>query len=1824
MSISPTAKFLSTLHKDSSIQVYRDHRSPDGRYTLVKTSVAEFPEHEDIASLEQEYAILRHLDGEGALKAYTLAWSDLRLNLLLEDVAALPLSALAAERDFFVDSFLHIGAAIADALGRIHAKGVFVGDIAANTIFYEPQTGRALFVGLAWARFMENGVAPQEARLPLARLHHLAPELFGRLRRAPDWRSDLYALGVTFYDLLTGCVPFTGTDPLTLLHAHMTSEPVPPHLLKESIPAAVSDILLKLLAKDPEDRYQSAFGLKADLEECRRLLAANGQAASFVPGGHDFCDFFHLSERLYGREKECLALRAATERLKAGGRELIFVSGYSGIGKTALVEELRRPVAAMGGRFVSGKYDALHRSEPFSALIDALRGLVRDVLSEQEVVQEAWGGRLRGGLANVGQVLVDLIPEIEALIGPQPPVPQVPPRETKGRLAMAVMLFLRAMSSIDHPLALFLDDLQWADAASLNLLENILLKAEISAFLCVGAYRDNEVDAGHLLLLTHQALQAGGIEPTAIRLGPIDVQATTAFLADTLHTPLEQTRGLADVLHCQTWGNPFFLRQMLTFLHAEGSITFAPDQRRWEWDLDGIADQGLTVNVAELLARKISQSPRATLEILCLAACMGNVFDLTALTRLVGSDKHKVLDALGPALRSGFLYVVPQAQMSVWSEADAGDAQTLAFVHDHVREAATGLWSEGERCAAHKRIAVMLLANLPPRNQDQRVFEITDHCNRAIGAFDSPEQRKIVAEWNLKACVKARLSTAFATALSYAKQGMELLPADIWTVDYKFALEYHKERGLLEQLNMNFEEAEIYNIQGIEKSTTLIERYYFVTLRINQKCMEGKIGEAIEDTKKELNFNGINVPDDHVEVMVQEYFDEILALMARKRPEDYIDVIPMPDMQLAAACSIINGVAPATYFYDRTLLALWGAILVRFTLTHGYTSGTYPALGSFGRLVVSLLGDYQLGYEFGQLGLNLCRKHNATPLLPSIISTFADTAFFFEPVSSLYALLKEGIQAAFVSGDPYHVELLQAIRLCFNYHLGRNLKEMIEEIVIMKSSREKHHSIIALSLSNVLYFASADLVDASVSEDFRAQEDQFIANAGATGLTSALAYYHGLKGMSHYILRQLDNMRDHFNKAREYGSEREWFLGCEYMFHRTLAVLAFPGEWQAEPGELAREIEENRGHLRTWAMSCPETFLPRHLLLEAELARVNGEPLATVLDLYDCAAEAAKASGCTHLLALTEELTGRFWISQGRQTYARPHLFQAVQTYRTWGAQRKAQDLAQEYEALFGGAESSLPTDEGEADILLNALDFHSLIKAAGAISGEITLPRLAATLTQLAAENAGAQACLLAITRGAGLCVLTGAGARLEPNTPLREVPLDVFQNGPAAILRLVAEKRTPLLLDDAASDIRFLADDYVVRVQPRSILCVPIARKEKLLGVIYLENNLIRGAFTEQRVEAVTLLAAQAAISLENALLYEELRKAEAQYRAIFENALEGIIRFSVDGRILLLNPAAATILGYPSPDAAMAAATDYRSQLFLDSSQCDTLHESLSRDQLVSRREIRMTRPDGRIIWVLFSATPMRDADGQFSALEGVLIDISQRKDAEAQVHRLNNELLRIQENERNRIALDLHDDVCQNLLVAKLCAARLFTGFPELETSETFHNRQEELTGVLQGVLVKIRDLSHDLRPPNLDQVGLVRALYEVCVEISDRAGLAVDFQAAGTEGLQVDYDTQINLYRLVQEALNNIAKHAHARTVILRIIASYPVIRLWVEDDGCGFDPNAQDSCRQSGRYMGLSTMRERARLVGGRCDITSRPGAGTKISLEFPYPKGEQ
>ncbi|MBI3144996.1 MAG: serine/threonine-protein kinase PknK, partial [Pseudogulbenkiania sp.] len=978
----PGLTILEKLYDSPSTVVYRARRVEDDSPVVLKVLKDDFPQPAEITRYKQEYEITHHLDLKQVIRSYRLDYLRNTPVLVLEDIGGISLQQLMLSRDLSLTGRLEMAVAIAEGIAEIHSVHILHKDISPANIVFNPETHQLKIIdfGIASVLSRESPTIRNPDVLE-GTLAYISPEQTGRMNRAVDYRSDFYSFGATLYELFTGAPPFSGNDPLELVHRHLTQPPRPMHELDPRIPPPLSDLVAKLLAKTAEDRYQSAWGVWADLQICLDQWRRQGRVEPFRLGQWDIPSHFQLSQKLYGREQEVAELLDAFDRISRGGRQLMLIGGYSGIGKTCLVQELFKPLTKARGYLISGKFDQFQRNIPYSALVNACQELVRQLLTESENKLQHWRDLLAAALEQSGQIIIDVIPEAELIIGPQPGVPELPPREAQNRFNLVFQRFLQVFYRAEHPLIIFLDDLQWADAATLKLLEVLLTDDSARYLLLIGAYRDNEVGDDHPLTAVLARLAKQGAPLQSLMLSPMTLGQTAELIADTLFCDQGSVLPLAELVQGKTGGNPFFIGQFLSTLYQEGLIHFAAgdgkeERPRWLWDMASIAQANFTDNVVDLMIGKLKKLPAPTIETLQLAACLGDHFDLSTLAIIHAHPALETHQHLFPAIQQGL--VLPASSLELL---DARHAESplvyshFRFLHDRVQQAAYALIEERLRPALHLRVGRLLLASAGDPESVEQVFALVDHLNLGQALITAPEELSTVARLNREAARKARLSAAYDASLRYLQQAMSIFSGD-WVAHYPLTLALYKESAEAEYLNGNYDRAE-WLINEVWEHAQVLDRAGVYAQLVTQRTMLGKNEEAIAAAAQALHLLGMDFPDEaELPKAVEAELADIERGLQGRTVASLIDLPAMSEVTVMAAMKVLMTVHTTVYFANRYLLYSW--VLARMTalsIRYGNVPESAKGYASFGNTLAANLGRYQTGYEFGMLGFRLAEKY---------------------------------------------------------------------------------------------------------------------------------------------------------------------------------------------------------------------------------------------------------------------------------------------------------------------------------------------------------------------------------------------------------------------------------------------------------------------------------------------------------------------------------------------------------------------------------------------------------------------------------------------------------------------------------------------------------------------------------------------------------------------------------------------------------------------------------------------------------------------------------
>ena len=1478
------------------------------RSVLAVRPFAERPHPTLIGRLAHEYGLRDELDSAWALRPLELLSEGGRPLLVLEDPGGEPLER-QLQAPIQVGTFLRLAVHITTALSKVHQRGLVHKDIKPHNIIVNRATGEVKFTGFGIAsRLPRERQSAEPPETIAGTLAYMAPEQTGRMNRSVDSRSDLYALGVTFYQMLTGSLPFSASDPMEWVHCHIARRPMPAAERLGTIPSAVSNIVMKLLAKTPEERYQTAVGVERDLRRCLAEWDLEAQVKDFPLGEFDTPDRLLIPEKLYGREREIATLRAAFDRIvESGTPELVLVSGYSGIGKSCVVNELHTALVPPRGLFASGKFDQYKRDIPYATLAQAFQDLIRPLLGKSEADLAPWRDALCEALRPNAQLMVDVVPELKLIIGDQPPVHELPPLDAQRRFQLLLRRFIGVFVRPEHPLALFLDDLQWLDAATLDLLEDLLTRSDLAHLLLIGAYRDNEVDANHPLMRKLDAIRTAGGKIAEITLLPLAREHLQQLIADALRCGPEQAAPLACLVHGKTGGNPFFAIQFISALAEERMLSFDYDTGRWSWDIKRIDAQAYTDNVVDLVVGKLARLPAETQAALQQLACLGNGAEIPTISIVLGTSEDRVHAALWPAVRQELVEHVSGA---------------YRFVHDRVQEAAYSLIPEQQSLEAHLRIGRLLLVHTPPEKQHEAIFDIVNHFNRSAALITARAERERLAELNLIAGRRARASTAYTSALNYLAAGSALLPADSWERQHPLVFSLQLHWAECEFVTGAVAQAEQRLSALAEHSANAIEQGRVARLQVDVYMVLSQRDRAVSvglDYLRRLGIHWSVHPGDHD---VRRQYEKIWSRIGSRAIEDLFDLPLMTDPVALATLDLLTALVAPAYWTDANLSTLVVLKAVELSLEWGHGEASCVHYVMFGGIAGALFGDYQTGLRFSNIGIELAERRGLSRFQAR---TYLNYGNFVLPWTKHHRHARDAFRRAFDTANASG-EITFAAFSCSSL----NANFLAAGDPLAETQREAGHGLRFVEKANFALLVDIIRPQIGLIRMLQGLTQRF--GAFDDGQFDELAFERHLAAdpafalpESWYWIRKLQAwfFSGEYASAVEAAAKARrlrWappplFEIAEYEFYAALSHAAC---WDSAPTDQRQQHFEallaHHGQLEAWAQNCPENFADRSALVGAEIARLQGRELDAER-LYESAIRSARESGFIHNEAIAYERASHFYAARGFEDFARLYLRHARDRYARWGADGKVRQLENTFPHLR--QERSEPGPLSTIGTAVEQLDLATVIKVSEAVSGEMVLEKLIETLMRTAIEQAGAERGLLVL--------LHGTEPRIEAESTTRGDTIvvqlrDVLVTAavlPESILHYVLRTGECTILDDAVVQPPFATDPYVKQRQARSILCLPLINHAKLIGVLYLENTLTPHAFAPARIAVLKLLASQAAIALENARLYRDVSEREAKIRRLVDANIIGITIWELGGQILEANDAFLRIVGYSRED-------------------------------------------------------------------------------------------------------------------------------------------------------------------------------------------------------------------------------------------------------------------------------------------------------------------
>ena len=1499
---------LEVLRDDEEFILYRgrnpNHLGPAS--VLLLATASTHPTSETLAKLEHEYSLKDELDSAWAIRPQAISEQRGRAMLVLEDPGGEILERFLPE-PLELTQFLRFAAGLAASLAGLH-KRLIHKDVKPANVLVDPTTGQVRLMGFGIASRLEREhQSPDPPEFIAGTLAYMAPEQTGRMNRSIDSRSDLYALGVTLYEMVTGTLPFVTSDPMELVHCQIAKKPMPPCARRPAVPEQVSAIIMKLLAKQAEERYQTAIGVEHDLRRCLEAWETTRQIVQFNLGGHDIPDRLLIPQKLYGREKDIEVLLAAFDRVVATGKpELVLVSGYSGIGKSAVVNELHKSLVPPRGLFASGKFDQYKRNIPYSTLAQAFENLIRGLLGKNESELAPWRKALQEALGENGRLIVDVIPELGLIIGDQPLVPDLPPQEAARRFQRVFRRFVGVFAQSSRPLALFFDDLQWLDAATLDIIEDLLVHDDVHHLLLIGAYRENEVDSSHPLLRKLESVRSANVPVQDIRLAALDPKCVRDLITEALRTNSGRADPLAQLVHTKTAGNPFFVIQFLRVLVDEGLLTFAPGDACWTWDVDRIYAKGYTDNVVDLIAGKLGRLPLRTKSALQQMACIGNAAEIAMLAAAFDMPEQGIHEDLWEAVRLELVLRL---------------SDSYKFVHDRVQEAAYSLIPESLRAPTHLRIGRLLAVRTPPGRRDEKIFEIVSQLNHGAALITEQGDREELAELNLIAGKRAKASSAHASARSYLVTGIAVLGEHTgWTSRYDLAFALTLECAECEYVTGLFDEADRLISVLLAKGASTIDKASVYCLKINLHVMRAEHAQAVESALECLRLFGLDMPAHPTRELVEAEYEKVWVHLGERSIESLIELPRMTNPKIQATMRVLTVLFAPAFFTDENLAYLQPCHMVNLTLIYGITDASSAAFAWFGIILGPLFRRYGDGYRFARLAGEVVERHGYLAFKAKIYFAMEMVAIWaHSPGKALDYIDKAfltGVEIGDVTYAGYCCTHVLPDLLLRGDHLDFVWRESERYLDFVRKTKFLDMIDVVISQQRLIANMRGQTTTFSTFDDPTFDETAFEAQLTADRIPVVICWYWILKIQARFMSGDYQDAIDAAENAKALlRSSGAHIQLLDYHYYTALALAA---EYERAPpntqGEWYKTVTAHLDQLRDWADHCSPMFRDKYELVAAEVARLECRTLDAE-ELYEKAISSASLNGFVHNEALARELAARFYAARGFERIAHIYLEDARYGYLRWGAEGKVRQLDHLYPQL---RQSSAPVgSSGVVATAVEQMDFATVIKISQTISGEMLLEKLIDKLLRTAIEHAGAEQGILIRPRGEALRIEAEAITSGEDITVHRLADGQKAAELPESVVRYVMRAQETVILEDGLTQNPFSADPYMVRRRPRSVLCLPLINQTKLIGILYLENNLAPNVFTSRRVAVLKVLASQAAVSLENSRLYRDLADRERKISRLVDANILGIFIWNIQGAIVTANEAFLQMLQYEAQD-------------------------------------------------------------------------------------------------------------------------------------------------------------------------------------------------------------------------------------------------------------------------------------------------------------------
>ncbi|MBF0102012.1 MAG: AAA family ATPase [Desulfobacterales bacterium] len=1883
----PGYTILLKIFESHHTIVYRAMDIQNQRPVILKMLKSDYPTSEELIKYSQEYKMTSALNIEGVIKVYDLIKYKNSLIIVFEDIRGETLKILNKTNPLTIAELLEIFLMITDVVGKIHQTGIMHKDLNPSNIIYNSQTKQLRIIDFGNSTNLTHEMPfMKKHELTKEIIAYISPEQTGRMNRTVDYRTDFYTLGITFYELLTGGIPFDTNDIMEMLYCHIAKMPIPPHEIDPQLPEMISNIVIKMMAKEAEQRYQSAFSLKADLKQCHDMYVTGKFDVHFKPGQLDISERFQIPEKLYGREKEIRMLRDAFVKVNQGSVQFFCIKGPIGIGKTVLANEIHRWIHEIHGFFFSAKFDSLTSDIPYAPLLHAFRDLVRQVLTEDEIQLSMWKEKMLNAFGRNGQILIDIIPELELIIGKQSKVIELPPTEALHRFHFLIQNFIALFATNDHPLVVFLDNLQWIDSSSLMLIERFMASFRQKYMFIILAYRDSDITNDHPGSLLIKRIEQSNIAFHTMTLEPLTIDAVQSLIADTLKTAADTTQYMAKLCHQVTGGNPFFLNEYLTSLYEKKIIVFDEHNVAWRWDTDKVIPEiPMSHGLTQLMLDKISKLSPTGQHILKLVSCIGEKFDLKTVSHIFGQSMFETSNALWEVLKEGFVIPMDDKYKCIQ---DNNDCEVwYKFQHHTIHQIAYSLLDDSAKKKIHITIGMYWLKTSSIKTNDiqdpgEHFFDVVKQLNLGRDIIRDDKQRYQLAELNLLAGKRAKLSAAFETSLHFFKVGIELLPEDCWRTNYDLSLELYLQTAETYCLCGQFDQMEFILKLILSKVKSLLDQVKVYEIFIQSYIAQNKPLDAVKTALSILRQLGLKISEKPNKMDMFSAWQRLKVLLVNRQVENLLELPKMTDPKYLVVMRIMSSIFYASFSTIPELAVLLIFKSIHLSIKHGNAAESAEAYAGYG-VFLCVYDNIDMGFRFGKLALDLLKRMDIkhirakTYLIVNIFIQHWKTHIkeTVEPVRKAYQM---GLETGDYEDASTALMAFSSMSILF-----RDLLGLEKEMSSYCDAIEQLGQGSALSMHRIWHQLVLNMIGSDehphmLSGQVYDENIMLPMHLNANNKTALFMYYM-VKIILTYTFGHYQEAISHSEKARGYlDSVMGSVLIPIFNQFDSLSRLAFykPSYSLSERHRLLRQVKKNQKEMKQWAVHAPMNYRHIYYLVKAEYLRTTDNPMQAI-QLYDKAINFATEHGYLIHESLGNELAAKFWIEQGKPDIATLYMKKAHYGFLHWGAMRKVRYLEELYADMIKPQEISRSTEsetysQESREDASSQLDISTILKAFQAISSEIELKNLLNKLIRIVMENAGAEKGLVILKKEQGLVVETLISANSDESVHFSPISVNMCNDLPLQIIHYVIRTQVHVVINDTDQYHMFDQDEYLEQYMPKSILCFPIMRHGVLTGLLYLENRLAAGIFTPERVKMMGFFVSQAAISIENARLYSELKQSEKKYRSLYEHAIEGYFQTNQEGLFLSVNPSMARIFGFDSISALLSTLSNLDDIGFVSQQSRDLFQKVIKEKKRIIGFETQFYKKDGSIFWGSLSLQAVVDSTSNIPSYEGSMVDITERKNREKaerereiaeESNRQLQELDLMKSEFLSSVSHELRTPLTSVLGFTKLIRKdfiRLF--MPMIEENSKMVNKAKRIDQNLEIIIQEGERLTRlindvlDLAKIESGRIEWRDSVFPV-IELLEQAIQSVHGEFASKPDVilkmgQVDPRILIHVDRdrilqVMINLLNNASKFTHTGHVSVDVSThgtnefSLPDgwIMIQVTDTGVGipkedlekiFDKFKQVTKKDTlkdkpqGTGLGLSICRQIVSHYGGRIWAESKIDQGSTFSFILPQYKSEQ